>query len=441
MVSYLKDVRGQDPGVKGMDRVFVGIPILNRLDLLVECLDMIDVPAEIVIVNNNSIDPDFRSELEDLCRTRGLTALHQSRNLGVAASWNLIIRTAISRGYDWIFIGSNDTRLHPGSLEAALNVPKESDVAVWCLQGHNFFLLSQSTVERVGWFDENFYPAYKEDQDYDYRLRLLGLRQVQVPGAGADHFGSATIASNPDYLNRCQDTHFNWNRNHYIMKWGGDVGEERFTHPYDDSSRDVTWWPDPGETIEIRDWDQVYRSQNLRTLYDRAASDPSGIGSHVPTLYKYASAVRHITEFGSGSGNSTAAFLFAEPDVLISYDLSRDPQINAIRKAAEDKQIEFRFIKANTAEMDDIEPTDLLFIDTPHTYEQLRAELQFADRVHRYLIIHHTETYGIDGQSTDERARNAGLWPAIRELLRRSPEWEIDQIYPNNGGLTILRRC
>ena len=40
-----------------------------------------------------------------------------------------------------------------------LAMPKEDDVAVWQLHSFNCFLLRRQTIERVGFFDENFYPA------------------------------------------------------------------------------------------------------------------------------------------------------------------------------------------------------------------------------------------------------------------------------------------
>ena len=98
-------------------KIFIGIPILNRMDLLVKCLDALDYPHELVIVNNNAVDPDLHFKISELALKHNAILLNQDRNLGVSASWNLILRTAFERGYEWVFIGSNDTTLHPGSLE------------------------------------------------------------------------------------------------------------------------------------------------------------------------------------------------------------------------------------------------------------------------------------------------------------------------------------
>ena len=250
--------------MKNNSHIFVGIPVLNRADLLARCLAHIDVPATVVIVNNNRNDFQFEDDVDALAARHGALVLKQERNLGVSASWNLIIRTAEKLGFDEYFIGSNDTALTPGSLAAADAFPKEHDVAIWHLMGFSFFLLNRTTIERVGWFDENFYPAYKEDQDYAYRCHLAGLRRVDVPTAGGDHVGSATIKSNPLYHARNDRTHFDWNMNHYRMKWGEDADHEKFLHPYNDPTKDLRWWPDPGGSIEARDWDNGDFEQRLR---------------------------------------------------------------------------------------------------------------------------------------------------------------------------------
>jgi GT2 family glycosyltransferase len=240
-------------------KAFIGIPILNRVDLLVRCLAAIDHPAEVIVVNNNSTEDSFGGELERAARERSsagdavsVRVVQQARNLGVAASWNLILRTGFAAGHESVLIGSNDTFLRPGSLAAAMAGQPEVKVRHLC--AWNFFLVRRAAADEVGWFDENFYPAYKEDQDYSYRCALAGVRRANVPGADGEHVGSATIHSDPNYRLRNRDTHA-WNRRYYLEKWGGDAGQERFARPFDRADKDWRWWPDPGASIAERDWD------------------------------------------------------------------------------------------------------------------------------------------------------------------------------------------
>ncbi|HVT59845.1 MAG TPA: hypothetical protein VHR45_15770 [Thermoanaerobaculia bacterium] len=241
------------------EQVFIGIPILNRADLLERCLDQIDHPAHVLVVNNNSVHPGFNGRLHRLARQRGFELSDQPRNLGVAASWNLIVRTALERGFDLVFIGSNDTLLYPGSLAAVLALDKQQDEVVWHIQGWNFFAVHRRAVDLVGWFDENFYPAYKEDQDYSYRCLLAGVKRIGVRGTGADHLGSQTIRSDAGYSACNRDTHLRLNTAYYCAKWGGDSGQECYATPFGYPDRDWRWWPDPGPSIAERDWDRDRR--------------------------------------------------------------------------------------------------------------------------------------------------------------------------------------
>jgi GT2 family glycosyltransferase len=243
-------------------RVFVGIPILNRADLLERCLDHIDHPAQLLVVDNNSVDRRFDARLRRLARERGFELARQPRNLGVAASWNLIVRTGIARGFDLVFIGSNDTFLHPGSLAAVLELEKPDDEVVWHLASWNFFAIHRRAIDRVGWFDENFYPAYKEDQDYAYRCSLAGVKRIQAyfTGAGAEHLGSQTIHSDAHYFACNRHTHLRLNMAYYRRKWGGNRGCERYVTPFGRADRDWRWWPPPGApAIARRDWDRDRR--------------------------------------------------------------------------------------------------------------------------------------------------------------------------------------
>lgn len=252
--------------------MLIGIPILNRLDLLKECLDSIDYPAEILVINNNTVDAEFQEALALLARLKGFAVLQQERNLGVSGSWNLILRTAMTTGHEWICIGSNDTFLYPGSLKAALSVRKEDDCGIWHLHAFNFFLMRRATIETVGWFDENFYPAYKEDQDYSYRCEIAAVKRLPViPNCGADHVGSATIRSDPEYA-RSNVLTQRWNSLYYRMKWGGEVGTEKFQKPFNNQNVDHRWWPKPKNSAEALDWDANSRRQRCLKLKDGGTS-------------------------------------------------------------------------------------------------------------------------------------------------------------------------
>jgi hypothetical protein len=109
-------------------------------------------------------------------------------------------------------------------------------------------------------------------------------------------------------------------------------------------------------------------------------------------------------------------------------------------KLAEACKIDFYAVEEDTLEAS-IEDTDLLFIDTKHTYHQLSQELYLhSEKVKTYIIIHDTETYGRKDEGKKERAGKHGLMTAIEDFLGNNPEWKIKEHFENNNGLTVLKR-
>ena len=84
----------------------------------------------------------------------------------------------------------------------------------------------------------------------------------------------------------------------------------------------------------------------------------------------------------------------------------------------------------------DIDETDLLFIDTRHTAEQLWSELdRHALKVRRWIVLHDTQIFGERGEDG-----GPGLLPAIRRFLNENPEWSVVHHTQANHGLTVLSR-
>jgi hypothetical protein len=184
--------------------------------------------------------------------------------------------------------------------------------------------------------------------------------------------------------------------------------------------------------------------ENLELKYEGLCTTPSDINEHLPTLRKYASECEHITEMGVRWVVSTWALLAAKPKVLRSYDLF-DPvfyggDISQVEKLAKANCVDFKFTQANVLYLEKIDETDLLFIDTQHTYKQLDIELRkFEQFVKTYIVLHDTTTFGyVDEVMTD--ASKIGLQAAIEEFTANNSNWVVHDVYTNNNGLTVLRR-
>lgn len=184
----------------------------------------------------------------------------------------------------------------------------------------------------------------------------------------------------------------------------------------------------------------------IRDNYQQACKTPSDINEHLPVLYDLAKECTHITEMGVRSVVSTWAFMYRNPSVLIGIDLHVHPNIDI----ALNSYPKWNFIQGDTLKID-IEPTDLLFIDTLHIYSQLKKELlKHGKKAKKYIVFHDTTTYGTNDEPTDwqtpeimenyKEEEKKGLMPAIEEFLNENKEWYIYRQYTNNNGLTILKR-
>lgn len=160
----------------------------------------------------------------------------------------------------------------------------------------------------------------------------------------------------------------------------------------------------------------------------------------MPTLKKYAEECNHITEMGVRYGFSTFALLMGKPKRLISYDIEPIEEFGLdrieLKHLAEGNGTNFDFYVGDSTKIE-IEETDLLFIDTYHSYAQATAELKLhSNKVKKYIILHDTVSFGLIGNDHT----SPGMIQAITDFVKEVPNWIIHEVYENNNGLTVLKR-
>jgi len=100
----------------------------------------------------------------------------------------------------------------------------------------------------------------------------------------------------------------------------------------------------------------------------------------------------------------------------------------------------------------EMEPVDMIFIDSLHTYCHLTYELEtFSPKVAKFIAMHDTsepwgdaedDTYHGDYSEYPawiDRTKK-GLWPAVEDFLARHPEWKLKSRVFNRHGFTVLER-
>lgn len=165
-------------------------------------------------------------------------------NRGVAASWNEGIDAMRARGADWLVILSAAMRFGPPGGDDFIAALDDHPDALAVEAGHGLgwhcIAFPRATLDRVGRFDPIF-PAYLEDIDYGRRIKLASpeieppywvkVQDLDLGFAGFAH-GIDLAGVKVDYQELLRS---------YVAKWGGDKGEERFEHPYDDARLDWTY--------------------------------------------------------------------------------------------------------------------------------------------------------------------------------------------------------
>ena len=179
-------------------------------------------------------------------------------------------------------------------------------------------------------------------------------------------------------------------------------------------------------------------TSKIYNKYIEKCNIKSDINELLPILYRYGSEVKHITEFGVREVVSTWAFLATKPEKMISYDIIYHKNIEEVKTLTEEEKIDFIYKIENSLSCV-IEETDLLFIDTFHSYNQLFAELNMHQHnVKKYIITHDTSDCELRNENFIVEEKN-GLYPAIIDFLNNNNNWILHEKFANNNGLTILR--
>lgn len=223
------------------------VPVLYNFRGLAKLMASVDRPVLPVVINNWDV------------------------NSGVSWAWNEGIRRAIA--CEHAVICNDDIVLEPGTLDALIDALSDDAVLTSITNSRDcdpwegtregadyscFAIKVKPFILEMGLFDENFVPAYFEDNDMDIRLRLAGRRSVQVGAARAHHEGSVTqgfhqnapVVTGPMFLE---------NQTYFVQKWGGTPGETTFSTPYNDPA------------LTIKDWKPGYKERVVRPMMEEYA--------------------------------------------------------------------------------------------------------------------------------------------------------------------------
>jgi hypothetical protein len=196
--------------------------------------------------------------------------------VALAKAWNDGIREAFADHCDYVVVCNDDILFSPDTIDAMVEqyeLLHESDKVVMVTPNNirlqlanpydireyvrpsdpftysehpNFscFLVAPDFFELCGTFDENFWPAWYEDNDMHRRIELLGYKAIMTTAAPQVHYGGIStgmIVNNPGSGQSQQ---------YYISKWGGLPN----SHPVSDDLKEKWTVPYGDVTLSPREW-------------------------------------------------------------------------------------------------------------------------------------------------------------------------------------------
>lgn len=168
----------------------------------------------------------------------------------------------------------------------------------------------------------------------------------------------------------------------------------------------------------------------IEEKYKQLCETPSDINEHLPTIRKYATLCDTVIEMGVRGMVSTWALLAGFPLQMASIDIV-DPfehqgNVDETKKIAKEEGVPWGFVKVSSLDFK-FRRTDLLFIDTIHSYEQLTQELTLhSPHTTKYIIMHDTNL--------------PEMQKAIGEFLTNNNDWKVKEVLTTLTGLTVLQR-
>jgi len=215
-----------------------------------------DIPCDLLVVDNASTDgtPQWLA-------TKDITTICLSKQESLSACWNRGLKAFWSIGKKHCLVCNNDVELRGDAYRLLLaheqfdfvtcvSVDKREQMGVAGDRDHlgeiygefpkafralsprphpdmSCFLIHRSVTDKIGWFDENYWPAFCEDLDIHIRMHNAGIDAmcIDVPFL---HHGSATV-KNADLAERSVITRgADRNRQYFFQKWGVRVGSAEY---------------------------------------------------------------------------------------------------------------------------------------------------------------------------------------------------------------------
>lgn len=171
-----------------------------------------------VVIPHYPRKPEYDSMLKDT-----VASLKDADEIIISISEGTGMGRALNFGFnaasgDFLLMCSNDCKLSAGNLKDLCDpdyITVPNDVPGQYNQPRSFFCMPRWIWEKGGNYDEQFVPAYFEDDDMINRWRRLGVKVKVVHSVEVAHIPGTTMDALPN-----RNDIFNVNKVLYLDKWG-----------------------------------------------------------------------------------------------------------------------------------------------------------------------------------------------------------------------------
>lgn len=190
-------------------------------------------------------------------------------------------------------------------------------------------------------------------------------------------------------------------------------------------------------------------SSYLEKILQKTLTGSGDSDKHLMTLFSIAVSInaKNILELGVRNGDTSLPLLLA---ASLNNGNVKSVDVNpTVFKCPTDFKKYWKFYQTDALEFlnrHQQEKYDLIYVDDWHSYEHVKKELEYIDRMitPSSIVVLHDLMYGntcpyyhVDLTTCSPQWENGGPYRAVAEL---NPNfWEFSTI-PSNNGLTILRK-
>lgn len=208
-------------------------------------------------IHSHTADKVIERQLVTFCQDNTVSLMLHRLNRGLAKSWNDGIIESYNDRSDITAVINDDVVFRPSAFDKWIDFihsydglglaflhglesdgsPHEGTVRT---QDYACFALGPSAFNILGAFDENFFPAYREDMDYALRAEKAHVPFVTDTRTLVDHARNKTTRRSPELqliMNDVKDR----NRDYFIRKWGDEFGNTTLDLPFGHKPLKVEW--------------------------------------------------------------------------------------------------------------------------------------------------------------------------------------------------------